>query len=614
MTFWAGSAGEGSRFHPRVGDEVCINFFEGDIDRPFVAGSIYESSHPQTSFDKKGQVPDTKKLSGIRTREVDGEGFNQLRFDDTTGQISAQLQSSHAATQLNLGNLSHPKDKATSNGRGEGFELRTDAYGALRAGKGMLISTYAQEKAVADHLDAVQAQNLLNQANASIKMLSDLAVKQQTDALNVVSRLPKLIQSLELKNTSQALQATLNLFKEGIASDPVNALKDCAGFINDIGQHGGIGEIAKEFNQFLGSATDAVDNLKGFIENIEDFGTDQIKNKLNSIKDDFKNDPFAALQSVGNTLSSVSLNDFNLGNLSSALTGGSGLGGLLNTAQSFMSGFNKDTEQGENTSAENQSNGTLFRQALMLFASPNGIAMTTPEDIVSHAGQEIGFSSGGSTNLSSQKNILMHAQGKYSAFAVNGISMIAANEKIQMHAQNALMELFARLDIKITATEGKILITSPIEVDIKAGGSQLLINQQGVFVNTDRYFKVQSGQHVFMSGMKVNFEVPELPGIGPYAVNFLFSSLAGTGIENAKIEMYEPENKKIIWEGKTDLQGISELSINEESKNYEALIGFDNWSSVFEDIDYYDEEDEIDIGSHGTQIESEIIKNRKNYE
>ncbi|SPL72532.1 hypothetical protein KPC_3710 [Acinetobacter stercoris] len=193
------------------------------------------------------------------------------------------------------------------------------------------------------------------------------------------------------------------------------------------------------------------------------------------------------------------------------MTGGSGLNGLLNTAQSFMSSFNKDTENSENTSAENQSNGTLFRQALMLFASPNGIAMTTPEDIVNHAGQEIGFSSGGSTNFSSQKNILMHAQGKYTAFAVNGISVIAANEKIQMHAQNALMELFARLDIKITATEGKILITSPIEVDIKAGGSQLLINQQGVFVNTDRYFKVQSGQHVFMSGEKVSMPQISLP-------------------------------------------------------------------------------------------------------
>jgi hypothetical protein len=37
------------------------------------------------------------------------------------------LQSSHGATQLNLGNLSHPKQQEISQGRGEGFELRTDA-------------------------------------------------------------------------------------------------------------------------------------------------------------------------------------------------------------------------------------------------------------------------------------------------------------------------------------------------------------------------------------------------------------------------------------------------------------------------------------------------------
>ena len=86
--------------------------------------------------------------------EYQGEGFNQLRFDDTTGQISAQLQSSHGISQLNLGKLSHPKNQAESEERGEGFELRTDAYGAVRAGKGMLITTYAQENAIADHLEA----------------------------------------------------------------------------------------------------------------------------------------------------------------------------------------------------------------------------------------------------------------------------------------------------------------------------------------------------------------------------------------------------------------------------------------------------------------------------
>src|SRR5690606_36763498 len=109
LTPWAGE-GYGVRLHPRSGEIVVIDFFEGDIDRPFVVGRIHEAERRPTMFDTKGELPATIKLSGIRSQEVDGEGFNQLRFDDTTGQISVQLRSSHAASQLNLGNLSPPKE------------------------------------------------------------------------------------------------------------------------------------------------------------------------------------------------------------------------------------------------------------------------------------------------------------------------------------------------------------------------------------------------------------------------------------------------------------------------------------------------------------------------
>ena len=128
LTPWAGE-GYGARFLPRIDEIVVIDFFDGNIDRPFVVGRIHEAQRSPTKFDRQGQLPDTKKLSGIRSKEVDGEGFGQLRFDDTTSQISSQLQSSHGTSQLNLGNLSHPKDKAESEGRGEGFELRTDQSG-----------------------------------------------------------------------------------------------------------------------------------------------------------------------------------------------------------------------------------------------------------------------------------------------------------------------------------------------------------------------------------------------------------------------------------------------------------------------------------------------------
>ncbi|EOH6037632.1 type VI secretion system Vgr family protein [Acinetobacter baumannii] len=203
LTPWAG-AGYGARFLPRVGEIVVIDFFDGNIDRPFVVGRIHEAERYPTQFDQKGQLPDTKKLSGIRSEEVDGKGFNQLRFDDTTGQISAQLQSSHAASQLNLGNLSHPKDKAESDGRGEGFELRTDQWGAVRAGSGLLVSTHKQDQAQGVHLDASEAKQQIEGGLNNAKALSEVAKIQQTDPLEMLENLKTFIEQIEEKDQDKA--------------------------------------------------------------------------------------------------------------------------------------------------------------------------------------------------------------------------------------------------------------------------------------------------------------------------------------------------------------------------------------------------------------------------
>ncbi|ENW95082.1 type VI secretion system Vgr family protein [Acinetobacter dispersus] len=208
LTPWAGE-GYGARFLPRKDEIVVIDFFDGNIDRPFVTGRIHEAQRSPTKFDIKGQLPDTKKLSGIRSKEVGGEGYNQLRFDDTTGQISAQLHSSHGATQLNLGNLSHPKDKAESDGRGEGFELRTDDAGAIRS-KGLYISTFVQDKATDIHLEAKEAIQNFTESLESMKALSEYAVKQKAEAADMLANIDQYIKTIEsqwsdLKATKDAL-------------------------------------------------------------------------------------------------------------------------------------------------------------------------------------------------------------------------------------------------------------------------------------------------------------------------------------------------------------------------------------------------------------------------
>lgn len=195
LTPWAGE-GYGARFLPRKDEIVVIDFFDGNIDRPFVTGRIHEAQRNPTKFDIKGQLPDTKKLSGIRSKEIDGKGFNQLRFDDTTGQISAQLHSSHGATQLNLGNLSHPKEQAQSDGRGEGFELRTDLAGAIRS-KGLYISTFEQTQAQNTQLEVKEALDQVTESLDSMKVLSEYAEKQKAEPADMLKTIESYINKVE---------------------------------------------------------------------------------------------------------------------------------------------------------------------------------------------------------------------------------------------------------------------------------------------------------------------------------------------------------------------------------------------------------------------------------
>ncbi|MDR9777887.1 type VI secretion system Vgr family protein, partial [Rhizobium hidalgonense] len=165
---------------------------------------IHEGNRTPTQFDGLGALPDTRALSGIKSQEVGGQGFNQLRLDDSTGQVNAQLASSHAVSQLNLGNLVHPRKAQEGKPRGAGFELRTDQFGALRAGQGLLLSTYEQTQAKADHLQAEQAKSQLEGSFSHASALSEVAKNQQTDPLNGLDGLKSFIESIEQRDEDKA--------------------------------------------------------------------------------------------------------------------------------------------------------------------------------------------------------------------------------------------------------------------------------------------------------------------------------------------------------------------------------------------------------------------------
>ena len=596
LTSWAGE-GYGSRFHPRIGEIVVIDFFDGNVDRPFVVGRLHEAERHQTMFDVKGQLPDTKKLSGIRSQEVAGAGFNQLRFDDTTGQISTQLQSSHAVSQLNLGNLSHPKQQETADGRGEGFELRTDAYGAVRAGKGMLISTYAQANAVADHLEAAEAQSLLQQGHESMKALSQLAEKQQTDALNVISRLPKLIQSLQIQTAFQAVSQTLNLFENDLQADPCSALKNCESFMDEIGSLSVDSQGAVQaFKDSFVDSNEAISNLKETISNLEELGTEKLLMQLEGIKANVDLDPMGVLKKVGGILLDVKMNPEDL-----IIGGGFGQAQrispniALGHVRNFIEGYANDLENSKDERA--LKTGKLFRQALMLLASPSGIALTTPEDIVLQASNDIAESAQGSINLSAQKNLIAHAQDKISLFAAQkGLRAYAAKGKLELQAQDDAIEAIARKVIKLISTEEKIEITSPKEIVLTAGGSQLKINSSGVFSTTGGKFESKAGQHLFTSGAKVPYEVPQLPSTATYSNRLdVYDLFWETNFSQLTYKAFIPETSSFV-SGQIDEHGRTGKINTADPSKVQILVGADEeWGITvegYDEEDYYNVEDE----------------------
>lgn len=77
---WAG-AGFGNLAIPRVGQEVIVDFLNGDPDQPIVMGRTYHQDNRSP-----GSLPGTKTQMTIRSKTYKGSGFNELKFDDATGQ------------------------------------------------------------------------------------------------------------------------------------------------------------------------------------------------------------------------------------------------------------------------------------------------------------------------------------------------------------------------------------------------------------------------------------------------------------------------------------------------------------------------------------------------
>ncbi len=209
----------GSHALPRVGQEVLVDFLEGNIDRPVIIGALYNGQgQPDAQSNQvaqgggvaTGNAPawfpgeadahaHPAVLSGLKSQAMaasqGGTGaYSQLLFDDSPGQSRVALQrhaSAHQGTaELNMGHLRHQTDNQRLQPAGFGAELKTEHSAALRAGKGMLLTANARDGARGTQMDTREAHAQITASQELQVSLAGTALKHNAKLKDEPEKLP----------------------------------------------------------------------------------------------------------------------------------------------------------------------------------------------------------------------------------------------------------------------------------------------------------------------------------------------------------------------------------------------------------------------------------------
>lgn len=166
-----------------AGTEVAIAFEDGNPDRPYIIGALHTSTHP-----------DLVNIANYRRNVLRTPTNNKIRIDDNREKESIKVSTENGGkSQLNLGYLVD----ANHDQRGRGFELRTDSWGALRAGKGIFISADEQSKAQGQVLEMSPAISRLKAAREEMQAISGDAQASQASTAELQAQIALMEQKMD---------------------------------------------------------------------------------------------------------------------------------------------------------------------------------------------------------------------------------------------------------------------------------------------------------------------------------------------------------------------------------------------------------------------------------
>jgi len=170
---FAGKLQTGFHFPALDDAEAVIVCRDGDPDKPEIV-----------AFHHHSQARDlvTNDRRWLSRNMIRTQSNNKVRMEDWAGQEGIKVSTEHSGkSQLNLGYLVNSRLEY----RGEGYELRTAGWGALRAGKGVMVTTYDRPGATGRQIDMQETIAQLESALATAKALAASASSAKAEPADI---------------------------------------------------------------------------------------------------------------------------------------------------------------------------------------------------------------------------------------------------------------------------------------------------------------------------------------------------------------------------------------------------------------------------------------------
>jgi len=192
---WAGK-GWGAISLPRIGQEVMVEFLEGDPDRPIITGRVYNAvakvPYP---------LPDHKTLSTLKTNSSKGgKGFNEIRFEDKKGEEQIFI---------------HGEKNVDIRVKNDLYELLLhDRHLIVKNDQVEQVDNDRQEKIKRDHVEEVgRDHHLAVKGKEAIKITGSHSCTVEDDVIEVFKKnqSTQITKNLYIKAENIVLEATQNI-------------------------------------------------------------------------------------------------------------------------------------------------------------------------------------------------------------------------------------------------------------------------------------------------------------------------------------------------------------------------------------------------------------------